>query len=67
MHYLIVAPFLRLRSEGFASRHVTIAEEISLLGNDVIVKPLNFHILKKEIENFQNILKMELNIIFYLN
>lgn len=64
MKFLIVAPFLRLRSEGFISRHVSIAEEMALLGNEVFVVTSKFSHFAKKNRNFSRHFEKGVNYYF---
>ena len=54
MKFLIVAPFIRFRKEGYLSRHVVIAEEIANSGNEVFVITSKFSHSRKKNRNFRN-------------
>jgi len=64
MQFLIVAPFIRLRSEGFISRHISIAEEMALLGNEVIVVTSKFSHFAKKNRNFSRYFEKGVNYYF---
>lgn len=57
MQFLIVVPFLRLRSEGFISRHVSMAEYLASLGNEVLVVTSKFRHFSKSYRNSSYLLE----------
>tara|TARA_Y100000589_G_scaffold332165_1_gene389885 strand:- start:6843 stop:8087 length:1245 start_codon:yes stop_codon:yes gene_type:complete len=54
MHFLIISPFLSLRGEGFISRHISIAEHLASLGNEVSIITSKFRHNSKINRNFSN-------------
>ncbi len=64
MQFLIIAPFLRLRSEGHISRHVSMAENFASLGHKVLVVTSKFRHFSKKHRNSSNYFENGVNYYF---